>query len=166
MEIQRDNLVYLLSLQMGFEDIGVYPQQFTDAKGKTTKRTKWQDGWNAHGTKLLDNSCVISRFLEKLSDKTLTLILKEKLHIHVNKKEAELYVNCNDLFWWGCADAESIPLKELPDLLKALKESPKNGDLLWVARKRKMRPQTPYYKYFNDKEKKLFNACGEPREAA
>lgn len=82
-----------------------------------------------------------------------------------DKKEYELgfYIQCNDLFYWACSDAEHIQESEFPDLLRAYEESPKNGELLWCARKRGMRPQWPYYKYFSEAEHALFNVAGPER---
>ena len=76
-----------------------------------------------------------------------------------------LLVNCNDLFYWATADAEEIWPEDIPDLRQAVEDITqdgyyKNADLLWVCRKRKQRPQVAYYKYFDDYEKPLFDACG------
>lgn len=81
-----------------------------------------------------------------------------------------LLVNCNDLFFWGCADSEELTPDDIPDLERALADAKQAGDsayadLLWVARKRKMRPQGAYYQYFDTPAlKELFNACGPERE--
>ncbi|MEM6610208.1 MAG: hypothetical protein AAF689_16715 [Pseudomonadota bacterium] len=75
-----------------------------------------------------------------------------------------LYVLCNDLFLWACADMEELDILDLPGLCAALAESPENGELLWVCRKRRMRPQGAYYNYFSDQEVALLNACGPVRE--
>lgn len=80
------------------------------------------------------------------------------------------FVNCNDLFVWGCGDCEEITVADLPDLLKALEDSKdekgraSHAELLWVARKRGFRPQVAFYKYFSDREKELFDACGSAEE--
>jgi hypothetical protein len=74
------------------------------------------------------------------------------------------HVLCSDLFYWATADAEAISWEEYPDLLKAFDESPKNGELLWCCRKRKLRPQWGMYKYFTPEERNLFNAAGPVRE--
>jgi hypothetical protein len=73
------------------------------------------------------------------------------------------HVLCNDLFWWASADAESLLPEHYPALLTALEESPNHGELLWVARMRGMRPQRPYYAYFSEYEKELFNEVGPER---
>lgn len=90
-----------------------------------------------------------------------------------------LIVNCNDLFYWGCADSERITAADVPDLQKACEDiavahatedSTKHygvlyGDLLWIARRRGQRPQLAYYNSFlNDAVKKLFDECGSEIE--
>lgn len=76
-----------------------------------------------------------------------------------------LLINCNDLFYWGMADCETITPEDIPDLKQAVADITFEGEyhhahLLWVCRKRQQRPQTAYYKHFNDHEKTLFDACG------
>ena len=80
-----------------------------------------------------------------------------------------LFVNCNDLFWWGCSDCEELTPDDFDDLEAAIADAAKagdkhNGHLLWVARKRKMRPQGACYAYFTDSAHELFHQCGPERE--
>lgn len=80
-----------------------------------------------------------------------------------------LLVNCNDLFFWGCSDSEPLGPSSIGQLEQAVADAKVAGDeahgsLLWVARRRKMRPQGAYYKYFEDGVKPLFDACGPARE--
>ena len=80
-----------------------------------------------------------------------------------------LMVNCNDVFFWGCADCEQLDPDNIADLERAVADAKEvgdmsNGHLLWVARIRGMRPQGAYYKYFKEGIKPLFNACGPERE--
>jgi hypothetical protein len=53
-----------------------------------------------------------------------------------------LFVNCNDLFWWATADAESIRIDEVSDLYKMWSDK-KWGSMKWCCKKRKMQPQEP-----------------------
>jgi hypothetical protein len=72
---------------------------------------------------------------------------------------------CNDLFWWGTADCESVTKETLPILKKAIKDAGNNyGPYLYCARQRKMRPQGAWYSERNKKVWHLFNACGPERE--
>jgi hypothetical protein len=74
-------------------------------------------------------------------------------------------INCNDVFMWGCADAEEITTREDVDLLQqACRDSNDFGPLLYCARKQGMRPQGAYYRYIDKNDWELFNACGPERE--
>ena len=90
------------------------------------------------------------------------------------------FINCSDLFVWGCADLEPVTPENIDDLVRAIDDvraadivdqgpgaDPHafEGPALFVARVRKMRPQRPCFK---DWEKRpaicaLFNACGPER---
>lgn len=54
-----------------------------------------------------------------------------------------LFVNCNDLFYWGCADAEDLPLGEVQNLLKMHFKNPRWGSDKWCCLRRGLRPQIP-----------------------
>ena len=82
-----------------------------------------------------------------------------------------LWINCNDLFYWACADLEEIT----PDNIELLEQSLKDvdeaedrrysvyGPQLFCCRFRKMRPQRPFYRGMPEKLKPLFDACGPER---
>jgi hypothetical protein len=72
-------------------------------------------------------------------------------------------VNCSDVFFWGCADAEDVTPENLPLLRLALEQG--GGTDLFVARVRGMRPQGAVYKYIDQAEWPLFDACGPERPA-
>lgn len=77
----------------------------------------------------------------------------------------QFFVNCNDVFAWGCADVEQIESDEDLDALDQAKaDAPNDWPFLWVARKRGMRPQGAAYKHFDKESIPLFNACGPWRE--
>lgn len=86
-------------------------------------------------------------------------------------------VNCNDLFFWGCSDAEIITEDNI-DILEQACEDLKNSaetlgmrrwkslasvSDLFCCRVRKMRPQNPYYEYIEKELWHLFDACGPER---
>lgn len=54
-----------------------------------------------------------------------------------------LCVNCNDVFAWGCADAERIILPELPDLYDMWLRDRYWGAAVWCMIKRNQMPQGP-----------------------
>lgn len=77
-------------------------------------------------------------------------------------------VNCNDVFFWGCADAEHVTRENVDELERAYADCraasghPTYGAALFCARLRKERPQGAAY----PKEPKLwplFDACGPER---
>lgn len=76
------------------------------------------------------------------------------------------FVKCSDLFAWGGSDVEEIAL-DTPDDLHVLREARAEAEhdwpLLWVARKRGMRPQGGYYKYLDEDVWHLFDTCGPER---
>lgn len=63
-----------------------------------------------------------------------------------------VYVNCNDVFLWGCADAESISNSdgeegsEIIELYRMWKENPTYGPIKWACKKRNLQPQKPLKK--------------------
>lgn len=83
-----------------------------------------------------------------------------------------LFVNSNDIFWWGCADCEELTPENLPVLEQSLKDAkeasgekyPPDWSIeLFVCRVNKMRPQGAAYPY--DKTAwPLLDACGPERE--
>ena len=82
-------------------------------------------------------------------------------------------INCNDLFYWACADMEVITPDNIERLastcaeLKAIDEIMAcHAPELFAARERKMRPQRPCYKRWQKWPKliELFNACGPERD--
>lgn len=54
-----------------------------------------------------------------------------------------LFVNCNDIFAWACADAEQVEMKELLDLYQMHVADKKWGAAKWCCKKRNQRPQYP-----------------------
>lgn len=55
----------------------------------------------------------------------------------------KLYVNCSDVFAWGCADAEDYVDNDLLALFKLYLQEPSWGAALWCMIQRKERPQRP-----------------------
>ena len=54
-----------------------------------------------------------------------------------------LFVNCNDVFAWGCADGEELPLNEVQTLFKMWHEDKSWGAAKWCAIRRNQKPQPP-----------------------
>lgn len=74
-------------------------------------------------------------------------------------------INCNDVFYWGCADLEAVSSLEDVQLLDECCEKSKyDGAMLYCAKKRKMRPQGAMYKHIDEGDRSLFNECGPERD--
>lgn len=76
-------------------------------------------------------------------------------------------INCNDVFFWGSADAEDLSPETLGDLDAAIADchgDEESGALLYCARRRGMRPQGAMYKYIPKNLWAFFDACGPYRE--
>lgn len=84
-----------------------------------------------------------------------------------------MIVNCNDLFFWASADAETITADNIDEFEQAYEDAAKADEhgecyaqILFCCRVRKMRPQKPYYKHIPEPLHGLFNACGPERTDA
>jgi len=72
---------------------------------------------------------------------------------------------CDDLFFWAYSDSELINTPcAVADLEQAYKEAGTWGNLLYAARRRKMRPQGAYFQYIDKKYHKVFKDCGPERK--
>jgi hypothetical protein len=74
------------------------------------------------------------------------------------------FVNCNDVFAWGCADAEDLTPENCDEFVKACNQALEYGPELFVARVRGMRPQGAFYEGMTESLAAAFNACGPERE--
>lgn len=88
-----------------------------------------------------------------------------------NEENISFFVNCSDLFFWACADAQEVTEENVSVLAKAYEDAKKAyefgecyGSTLFCCRTRGMRPQKPYCKHIPQKLMPLFDACGEPLE--
>jgi hypothetical protein len=80
-------------------------------------------------------------------------------------------INCNDLFYWACADSETVTPANIGDLEQAFADAKAidpflgtcDASLLFCARNRKMRPQGKFYEAIQEKLWPLFDACGPER---
>jgi hypothetical protein len=89
--------------------------------------------------------CVEEMALERLL-KDEVLFANEREVFYGGKSAGHtvvLYVNCNDVFAWGCADAENLPFEEIGNLYKMHVASPGWGSVKWCCKQRKQKPQKP-----------------------
>lgn len=61
------------------------------------------------------------------------------------KEAFSINVNTNDVFAWGCADAESISFDELQEVYDYWKKDPRWGTAVWAIKKNNLMPQKPIY---------------------
>jgi len=103
--------------------------------------------------------------------KTLAGLDIDDLWWHTDGDEVKVCVNCNDIFAWGCSDAEDVDvrdielLKEVHDTLEAIETGLSAYWMyLYCSKKRKIRPQGAVYKSIPKEMWSLINACGPERE--
>lgn len=63
-----------------------------------------------------------------------------------DKSYARFLVVCNDIFAWGCADAEPLPHDEVQNLWRMWRKDPAWGAEVWCIQRRKEMPQPPVEK--------------------
>ena len=162
-EVQRDALIHLLAVEKAETSLGVFPRA-TTRNGETFKRTEKQEGWNEALMAMSVHAEEMEPFLRELPDSVLQMIIYDIIDVTMDGGKPVMFVNCNDLFYWACADAEDITLEDIPDLERAISECPNLGHLLWCCRKRGMRPQGPFYNEFTPEEAALFDQAGPERD--
>jgi hypothetical protein len=115
----------------------------------------WEMDWSrkkADGTRLHPEMPEKEMIFE--SEKALAMLLNNEvvfLNNHWWEKEwpeeakqtFSINCNCNDVFAWGCADAEEITYDELKDLYDHFVKDPQWGSAIWCIKKRKLMPQRP-----------------------
>jgi hypothetical protein len=79
-------------------------------------------------------------------------------------RSVKIFAQCSDFFYWATADCEEITKEDvslLEQALADLKAVDAEYELprLFAARKRKLRPQKPYYKDMEPPVAALFDAC-------
>jgi len=62
------------------------------------------------------------------------------------RRTVSLNVNCNDVFAWGCADAEEMTYADIEDVYQHWKKDRVNGTTIWCIKRRKELPQRPVAK--------------------
>lgn len=92
------------------------------------------------------------------------------LYWHVDDNdEIRAAINVNDVFFWGCSDAEEVEVEDLPALEKAIRDVGEIwGPYLFSCRKRGMRPQGAWInlcaKNYDDFTAQPFLDAGPVRE--
>lgn len=60
-----------------------------------------------------------------------------------DKGDIAVCVNCNDVFAWGCSDAEDLPFDQVQPLYEMVRRDPQWGAAMWCILRRKEMPQPP-----------------------
>jgi len=189
----------LLILDAVIDGMGIYPQSTIDKKGNKTKRTQWQEGWNACLMEMsrrkesawqwfsdltISQRGMLSELLEedfmslefddskpictqpdgenicnhqsepdvknrqtKYCTKPELVVPRDQELCHCDflfrsstgKTTCSIIVN--DIFYWGCADREELPLPELPLAYRMWKDHGYSGLMAWASRRRGVEPQ-------------------------
>jgi len=160
-EAAIENLPYRLAI----DDVGIYAAAVTGGKNPYEKRTERMEGHNEAIMGIAKKASQIADFIRKHQYRTEIedALLKDWIHIDADET-IKLYVNCNDVFWWACADSEEIKPEEIKGLQECVELSKAYGTILWACRKRGMRPQSPWFEDLSKEELKLFKACGPKRD--
>jgi hypothetical protein len=81
--------------------------------------------------------------------------------------DMRLWALCNDVFEWAAADGEEITVADMPLLRQCAADlaaagASGNGWIaaLFAARKRRLCPQEPFFKYMPAAVAALFDTCG------
>lgn len=144
-------------MSMASEQIGVYPQSMKK-NGVETKRTEWQDGWNAAVIAIVEAQEKIEEYINLLSetdaDKLICLSEKSIIFFNIDEKEESVMsavrfaVNCGDVFYDCCADCEQAEPNEIASIWAECFDENGNeknyGRAIWCIEKRKQKP-TKYY---------------------
>lgn len=54
-----------------------------------------------------------------------------------------IFINCNDVFAWACAEGEPATDDDIEKLYEELKKDQGWGSVIWVCKKRNQKPQIP-----------------------
>ena len=76
------------------------------------------------------------------------LLLREKIFVTTANSgpelgRAQLAVFCNDVFMWGCADAEPLSYHDIEEVYKMDRQDPQWGTEIWCIKRRGEMPQKP-----------------------
>lgn len=93
---------------------------------------------------LLDAGVLFSnsrKYVESFKDEPLKIS---------NQETIVLFVACNDVFAWGCADDEELAFHEVDSLFREWHKDNKYGPIKWVCKKRNLQPQSPLVTQMKD----------------
>ena len=92
---------------------------------------------------LLAEEIVFLNCMSYIQNDWRALSEKKKKKLKIAGRTIVIYVLCNDIFAWGCSDAEDISSSELQDLWNMYAVDPTWGSAKWCCKKRNEQPQRP-----------------------
>lgn len=115
-------------------------------------KTESKYWFDIDGKKVPDHEAMVAHLLEEnvLFVNARRYVSNEKTNELSKNETLVLFLNCNDVFAWGCADAEDVSYSELPELFKLYEADDKCGTIQWVCIKRNQKPQAPIVKYMKE----------------
>ena len=98
--------------------------------------------YEIQGKRIPDESAMVTKLLDE-NVLTLGCDIVVENNNSTKHKTLTLFVNCNDVFSWGCCDAEPVTFEELVNLFELYEKNPECGPTQWVCIKRNEQPQLP-----------------------
>lgn len=124
---------------------GIYPMGGVDKDTINKGSNDYKAGWNDANRDRTQRFIRVRKWLLDLPEPKQTqvseLLIEDKISLHIEDSKIELYVNCNDVFAWGCADDELLPDSEISKYVEMSKTS--WGSIKWVCQHREEKPQYP-----------------------
>ena len=77
------------------------------------------------------------------ADVALAVLLRDRVVFSSESGNVRLYVMCNDIFAWACADAEPLMYEDVQSLYDMHAASRNWGAVRWICIKRNEQPQFP-----------------------
>jgi hypothetical protein len=139
-------------LEAIIDNFGIYPAGWVHQDGTKTKRTEWQEGWNAAVEKLYEKCSVFVTWYKNLpadAKPIIDFLIEEDVFLFEDNGKITVAANCNDLFAWACSDFEPIEIDQLPIVFEMVKKY-KNGMSRWACIKRNSQPQKPVIDYWKE----------------
>lgn len=142
------------ALILVIEDLSIYPIKVVGGEHAYEKRTEYMEGWNACAISIPKQWLKITRYFKTIPPELVKLIIEENIRLTFQDDIPVIYVQRLGLF--GLEFEEDITESDFPDFLKAHKESPIYGNLLWYCRKYQKLPNDKFFQIVSEAEAKLF----------
>lgn len=98
--------------------------------------------------------------MEEEIETLLRLVAEHDCHSDLYwDNQLRFFVNCSDVFYMACSDAEQITEDDIGALRDCFNLVCDYGLILFAAMKRGRRPQAAYYKHIPPEYHKHFNDC-------